>query len=232
MSKKIILKEIDNYGDFTSNLLLAGMSMGGDNSEGVFSLSSRFTPSIHWHNEDPETDPWEWRMRVLDERNDIAYTKLFFKKSGYISKEWYPYFYAVRRGNQTFEQACAEEKLSPFAQQIFSLVRDNGTLPLHIIKLLGNFSKEQKTKFDNAMVELQTKMYITMCGRAHKLSSGGEQYGWQSTVFCTVESFFDTEVFEKAAKLSRDEAYKKIEEQIYSLNSEALPKKVKKFIEG
>ena len=31
---------------------------------------------------DPETDPWEWRIRVLDERDDIAYAKLFYKKSG------------------------------------------------------------------------------------------------------------------------------------------------------
>ena len=41
MSEKIALHEIDNYGDFTSNLLLAGMSMGGDNGEGVFSLRDR-----------------------------------------------------------------------------------------------------------------------------------------------------------------------------------------------
>ncbi len=68
--------------------------------EGVFTLSDAFGESIAWHTEDPETDPWEWRIRVLDEYTDIAYGKLFFRKSGYITKEWYPYFLAVRRGKK------------------------------------------------------------------------------------------------------------------------------------
>ena len=46
-------------------------------------------------------------MRVLDERNDIADTTLFFKKSGFITKEWYPYFLSAERffGGAVFEEA-------------------------------------------------------------------------------------------------------------------------------
>lgn len=97
---------IQNYNDFVTALLSNGFSVGGGNSEGIYALISwswdenpPYDTPVRWHTGDPETDPWEWRIRVLDERNDIAYAKLFFNKSGYITKEWYPYFLAVRRGN-------------------------------------------------------------------------------------------------------------------------------------
>ena len=76
------------YNDFVNSLLDAGFSMGGGNSEGIFSVVSwswneapPYDTPVRWHTGDPETDPWEWRIRVLDERDDIAYAKLFFKKS-------------------------------------------------------------------------------------------------------------------------------------------------------
>ena len=88
------MTRIYNYTDFVEALLKAGFSMGGGNSDGVFALvpwSWEETPPydtpVRWHTGDAETDPWEWRMRVLDERGDIAYGKVFFKKSGFITKE-------------------------------------------------------------------------------------------------------------------------------------------------
>lgn len=50
------------------------------------------TPSydtpVRWHTGDPETDPWEWRIRVLDERDDIplyshSFTVLFGGHAGH-----------------------------------------------------------------------------------------------------------------------------------------------------
>ena len=49
-------------------------------------------------------------MRVLEEREDIAYSKVFFRTSGYITREWYPYFYAVRRKGESFQEAAKEEQ--------------------------------------------------------------------------------------------------------------------------
>ena len=82
------------YDDFIEALLTAGFSMGGGSADGIYAIIDRGwndTPPndtpIRWHTGDPETDPWEWINRVLDERNDIAYGKLFFKKSGYIDRK-------------------------------------------------------------------------------------------------------------------------------------------------
>ncbi len=227
------------YNDFVNSLLDAGFSMGGGNSEGIFSVVSwswneapPYDTPVRWHTGDPETDPWEWRIRVLDERDDIAYAKLFFKKSGYITKEWYPYFLAVRRSGKEFMDEYTDGTMSRFAKRIYDVIIEYETLPLHAIKQIGGFSKEDTSRFDRALVELQMKMYLTICGRQQKLSKKGEEYGWSSTVFCTVEKYFGKDIIEKANRISELEAAEKITEQVFSLNPAADPKKALKFIKG
>lgn len=227
-----MLTTIYNYADFKENLYRAGMSTGGANNEGVFSLCDYYGDTIQWHTEASDTDPWEWRMRVLNEETDIAYGKFFFKKSGYITKEWYSYFYAVRRGDRELETEYQDGNISLFGRRIYQLLTEYKELPLHLIKQYGGFQAEDKAKFDAAMTELQMKFYLTMCGRARKVSKAGEEYGWSSTVFCLTEDFFDKDVIEKARTLKTEDAYEKLYQWIHKLNPEANPKKAGKFIKG
>ena len=171
-------------------------------------------------------------MRVLDERRDIAYGKVFFKKSGFITKQWAPYFLAARRGDENFSQAYEDGTLSHAAKRIYNAVLEYGTLPLHAIKQIASFGAEEKSRFDSALTELQMRMFLTMCGRQQKLSQKGEEYGWYSTVFCTTEQFWGEELFAQAAKISKDEAIQAITEQVLTLNPQAEEKKIKKFIVG
>ena len=229
---------IRNYSDFCVELLKAGFSLAGGNNEGIFGLIEHgwneepVDSPLRWHTEDPDTDPWEWRMRVLNERDDVAYAKVFFRKSGYITKEWYPYFLAARRGDRTFEEEYLDGEISHFAKRIYETFSDNDSLPLEDIKRLMGFSREDKSQFDRALTELQMKLYLTMCGRRVKLSKTGEEYGWPSTVLCTTEHFWGEEVFEQAADISAEEASFKIKEQIMMLNPDAQEKKIIKFIKG
>lgn len=174
---------IKNYNDFIAALLDAGFSGAvGGKDDGVFGLfrygwDAEDESRIHWHTGDQETDPWEWRMRVLDERNDIAYSKVFFRKAGYITKEWYPYFLAARRNGRTFENEYSDGIISNYAKRIYEAVAENGKLPLHDIKRLAGFKREDNSKFDGALTDLQMKLYLTMCGRQQKISLKGEEYG-------------------------------------------------------
>ena len=230
---------IKNYDDFICVLLDAGFSMGGGSDNGIFAAYpyswddvAPYDSPIRWHTGNPETDPWEWRMRILDERKDIAYSKVFFKKSGYITKEWYPYFLAVRRGTRDFDEEYFNGTASQYARRIYEVISRHDSLPLHMIKQLAGFGKEEKAKFEHALVEFQMKMYITMCGRQKKISQMGMEYGWASTVFCTTEKFWDDDVFVKAANIFEQDAIEKITSQIMKLNSQADPKKIVKFIKG
>ena len=232
-------KQIKSYDDFVSAVLEAGFSMGGGNDEGIFSVinwgwqdAAPYETPVRWHTGDPETDPWEWRIRVLDERKDIAYAKVFFKKSGYITREWAPYFLAVRRGSTNFDEEYDAGLVSSNAKRIYETILEYETLPVHAIKQITGFGKEEKSAFDRALVELQMKLYLTMCGRQQKVSQKGEQYGWSSTVFTTTETFWGEAIFDQAAKLDMTQAIEKIRQQILSLNPQAAEKKILKFIKG
>jgi hypothetical protein len=71
-----------------------------------------------------------------------------------------------------------------------------------------------------------------MCGRQQKISRKGEEYGWSSTVFCLIESFWGEDLFEVAAKIEKEKAIQVITEQILKLNPNADMKKIMKFIKG
>jgi len=236
-----------NYNNFCTELLKAGFSMGGGSDDSIFSIinwgwneAAPYETPIAWHTGNPETDPWEWRIRVLNERDDIAYSKVFFKKSGYITKEWYPYFLAARRGNRHFNEEYASGKMSHFAKRIYEVVAEAGRLSLDEIKREAGFSREDKSKFDSALTELQMKLYLTMCGSQQKISLKGEEYGWASTVFCTVENFWagrspNGELLAHAAQLNERNAINAINaitKRVLELNPAAQEKKILKFIRG
>lgn len=224
--------KVNCFEDFCETLQNCGFTMGGANSEGVFTICDLFGDNIMWHTENPDTDPWEWRMRVLNECTEIAYSKLFFKKSGYITKSWYPYFLKIRRKGESLEDAYLNGTISNTAKRIYEIIEEHEVIALHNIKKLGNFSKEDNYRFEKALVELQMNMYITMCGRQQKTNQFGEGYGWNSTVFCTTEKFWGLELFHMADSISEQEAVKKITEQVYKLNPNANERKIKKFIFG
>lgn len=226
---------IHNFEDFCNELSRCGFSMGGGNAKGIFALidydwtnQDDLNTPVKWHCGNPEVDPWEWRMRVLEERTDIAYSKVFFNTSGFITKDWYPYFYAVRRNGESFEEAYARGGISHMAKQIYEIV-SAGEVALHEIKAMGGFGKEDKAKFDKAMVELQMGLFITMTGRRQKQNKYGVEYGWNSTVFTTVEHFWNERGFD-IPELDAVESYEKIHQQILLLNPAAEGRTIRKFI--
>lgn len=234
------MKQIHNYNDFLSELNRCGFCMDSGNSDGIFSIVTwgwqeepPYETKVEWHTGDKMTDPWEWHTMVYDEKPKIAFAKLFFNKSGYITKEWYPYFLVARRQNLTFEEEYFAGKIGQWEKQIYECIAQNGKIAYHNIKAIVGCDAEDKSKFERAVTVLQTKMFITGCGKEQKISTKtNEPYGWPSTVFCTTEEFFDEDVFETASKISRDEAIEKITEQILKINPEADKKKIAKFIKG
>ena len=228
---------IQNYEDFCLELNSCGFSMGGGNAKGVFALidydwtnQDLLDTPVKWHCGDPEVDPWEWRMRVLEERRDIAYSKVFFRTSGFITRDYYPCFYAVRRKGESFEEVYARGGISHTAKRIYEIV-SAGETPLHEIKAVGGFGREDKAQFDKAMVELQMGLFITVTGRQQKKNKHGVEYGWNSTVFATVEDFWKKRGF-AIPELDPKESSERIRRQILRLNPLAEEKTIRKFMEG
>ncbi|MDR0839684.1 MAG: hypothetical protein LBN99_08625 [Oscillospiraceae bacterium] len=231
--------EINSFSDFRDALRYAGFSTGGGNADGVFAIIPflwtelpPYRTRIRWHTGNPDTDPWEWRIRVLDECDDIAYAKMFFGKSGYITREWYPYFLAARRDWRNLADSYSDGRVSRDAKRIFEVISERGALPVREIKRLGGFSREDKSRFDRAVIELQNGLFITMCGHSRQVSGSGEEYGWSEMLYCTTETFWGGELFERAGELTQTEAARAIEERVLSLNPDVDAKKLKRFIFG
>ena len=239
---------VRNFDEFLETLLAAGFSMSGGSDDGIFSIVKTNwnepvadDSPIRWHTGDPETDPWVWRVRVLSERDDIAYAKLFFKKCGFVTKEWYPYFLAARRDCGSFEDVYAGGTISYFAKRIYDVVSENVTLPVHAIKQMAGFTRDDKSGFDRALTELQMGMFLTMCGEQCRSTrkdgalgpmgmEPGESKSWPSMVYCTTEHFFGDDVFDRAVRISKAEAVDAITAQVLMLNPLADGKKIVKFI--
>jgi hypothetical protein len=123
--------------------------------------------------------------------------------------------------------------MSNYAKRIYDVIGEHGELPLQEIKSLGGFGRDEKSKFDSALTELQMWLYLTICGAHRKRNAKGEEYGWNTTMFCTTEKFWDnTDVFASTAKLKEAEAYESIRERVLALNPAAEEKKIHKFAYG
>jgi len=215
------------FDDFVNSLLDAGFSFSSGGHDGVYTAvpvswqEHQSDSPIRWFTGDPETDPWEWRNRVLEERSDISYAKCFLRKGGYITREWYPYFLAVRRQDRSFADIYYEGTISHAAKRIYETIAEHREVPAHDLKRLGGFTRDDKSDFERGLVDLQMQLFITICGRQQKISHAGEPYGWTSSVFCTSEYFWDAAVFEEAGDLDPEEAQESISTQILRLNPEA-----------
>lgn len=230
---------ISCYEEFLKALLEAGFSLASAGKhEAEFSLLKYNwdnTPDgypIVWHTGDMETDPWEWRMRVLNERKDISYGKLFFNKAGFLTKQWAPFFLCARDATRSFVARYEDGMLSHMAKRIYEVVHANGKMALEEIKLEARITKEEKAPFDRALTELQMKMLLSMCGHAQKRNRTGEGYGWFSTVFCQSDVFFGETIMEQARALNKADAIDKIKNQVLKRNHNADEKKTIKFIVG
>jgi hypothetical protein len=228
------------YKDFTAALRKAGFSLAGGSPKGIYSVvpfSWEEQPyigdsPIRWHTEDPETDPWEWRMRVLAEEEDIAYAKLFFRIGGYITKEWYADFLACRRGGMEFEDAWAEGSISFAAKRIWEAVQAGGSPLLPELKALAGFGREENGAFEQALTELQMRMFLTICGQGRRRNKYGEEYGWHCTRFCTPERFWGGDFVAAAGEIDPAEAEARITRRVLELNPEAKKATIRRFIYG
>ena len=220
---------IRSFEDFRAALLRAGFAMGGGNAEGIFSLHPYMDPSLRYHTGDPETDPWIWRIRALEDRT-LASGKVFFHKAGWISREWYPVFLAARRRGKGLEELYADGLVGRLDREIYRTVTAEGLMPLHTLRKMVSWDKP--SQFEAALNRLQAGLFLTMAGETRKLSRDGQPYGWPVSTFCTPEAFFPDDVWGEALRISPGEACSRIREQVLRLNPQADENRIRRFIGG
>ena len=151
--KDLRLKE---YNEFISVVERLGFMTLSNNCIGFPNLEN-MTEEDQWHTELP-FDPWRWRVNIEKDKK-AAYGKLFDKKPGYISLEWYPKFFAARRKRRSFMDMYEDGLMSIYAKQIYELFNEDSILAVHEIKAMAGFTKELNSKYESAMIELSGNLH-------------------------------------------------------------------------
>ena len=219
-------RKIIEYSDFATIVEDVGFMPLSNNRIGFINLDI-LTESKQWHTDLP-SDPWPWRMKIESDHK-AAYAKLFDKKPGFISLEWYPKFLAARRDGRSFSRMYSEGLMSNYAKRIYDLFKEHEILAAHEIKALGGFTKETNAKYESAMSELQMAMFITVNGSKQKISSKGEPYGWPSTAYSTVETWAGEEIMDEANSILAEDAQDEILQRIKEFAPEPPKARLKAF---
>lgn len=173
-------------------------------------------------------DPWVWKDRIAQEKR-AAYAKLFGKKQMFVTWDWYPTLLSYLRNGMTMDEFYDNGLLSSCGKEIYQLLSEQKELATHEIKQYLKLEKE-KTKFENALTELQTKMLITISGSTQKKSKNGEPYGWRVSTFSLVDEWVDEEILAKANSIPFQKAKEDIYMQIRKRNEKITHKQIEKLI--
>lgn len=106
-----------------------------------------------------------WRAKdELPAKQSVYYGKVIKKRPAFISLAYFPYFYAQfgsRQNTDAYLVDFMRGELSSPARKIMDALQENSPLITRDLKLASGMSRpDQRYIFDQAMAELQMKMYI------------------------------------------------------------------------
>lgn len=146
------------------------------------------TPAGYWFVNGVD-GPWEWKGTIA-ERGEVAYGKLFNRKAGFVSKQWYPDLVNYRRDGYDFDARYADGLASRKCKIIIDLLTEQGPMLSYEIKHLGGFGRDGEKGFDTTMTLLQMQTYITVRRFEYKLDKYGKPYGWGVGRYALSEDVF------------------------------------------
>jgi len=141
-----------------------------------------------WWSDDPNHDPWAWRMSIAA-RDDIAYGKFFDRKAGFISMPWFPVFANYRRDGYDFEGLYEDGKMNGRAKKILDTLELNEDA-IGLEMMSGELRKKSAIEkgFDNILIDLQMQSFLLISRFQRKKNKRGIEYGWHLPSFMTPET--------------------------------------------
>lgn len=221
---------LSTYEDFAACVDRQGFMTLSANPEGWPSVGG-MTESAKWFTGDPESDPWQWRVRIVGERR-AAYAKVFRGMPSFISRQWYPFVIAARRGGQTFDELWERGMMREEAKRIYAQFTNRTLLATHEIKRLCGFTGKAKGRYDTAMNALQAGMFITTAGMTRMTTPEGRPYSWPVTEYSRLEDWTWPETMERAEALNAAQAYERIADAMKSQMPGISAAVLRKFILG
>ncbi len=177
------------------------------------------TPADQWHN-GQVNDPWLWRDRFTGE-GVAAYGRFFAKKPLLIAAEWFPLLKNVLEDPYTVQERYEDGTISKAAVDIYEVILDNEGIDVKLLRSeVGMKSKESKSEFDRALIELQSTADIVIAGIAGRLNANGVKSGWNSTCYLLADRWMELHGLARNT-LPTPEAKQKLRERLKERCSES-----------
>lgn len=178
-----------------------------------FSVEDRAI-SGYWWTGIRERDPWEWR-EIITRSGNAIYGKFFNRKTGFVSKEWFPVFANYRRNGYDFDARWEDGLASGRAKKIIDTFGEDEELYSYEIKHKAGFGKEGEKNFEGVITDLQMQSYIvTKDFRRRTRKKDGSEYGWSISVYTTPERLLGYDVVREAYKEDPRVSLKRIFDKI------------------
>jgi hypothetical protein len=159
------------------------------------SLHSETAP-IQWHT-GLDTDPWLWRDRFAGE-GLAAYGRFCAKKPLLVSAELFPLVKNILDDPYTVAERYEDGTISKYTVDVYQAIVNQEGIDVRLLRShTGLGSKESKSEFDRALIELQSTADIVIAGISDRLGANGVKSGWNSTCYMTAEHWMELHGMEK-----------------------------------
>ena len=189
-----------------------------------FSAEERTCP-FDWWCSDVDRDPWEWRQ-IIARSGRVAYGKFFGKKSGFISRVWFPHFANWRRDGYDFDSRWEDELATARQKKIMDQFLAKDELFSFDLKQLAGFGKGGEKNFEGTVTDLQMGGYLLVRDFRQRRNKRGPPSGWPRSVYATPESLWGGDHIASAYSTdparSRDLVFRQVQACFPAATDEAL----------
>lgn len=129
---------------------------------------------------------WKWKGPIVSE-GGCVYGKFFNKKAGFISREWWPYFFTYRRSVSPRPEHDSIEDI------ILNTLREHGSLITRELRAACGFDgPKMRSRFDSYVTRLQMGCHIVTEDFVYPRDRHNREYGWGWSLLTTPEQLLGT----------------------------------------
>ena len=183
--------------------------------------------SRYWFTAVP--GPWEWKGEII--QDGYAYGKIFGKKCGFATLEWYKHLANWRRNGYDFESRT-DAGLVPYQDQdVYNTLTSFGFIQSRGLKAAAGFDKSGGKKgFETIITRLQMQCYVCVADFPYLIDKNGNGYGWGITEYTTPEELFRDRFTKNLYRCKPAESKQKIEAHLHQILPRATDDQIARFI--
>ena len=226
---------IQSQKDLVDSIETLGIVPFFENNIKGFSIEENINPKYYFSD---EPGVWEWKGPVIQETR-CAYGKFFNKKAAFIRKDLYYDYANYRRDGYDFDAATSDGLINYNEQFLYDIISSKHSMLSKTAKAIGGYVKpKEKGKdawiprkgFDTNINKLMMKGYIIIIDFDYEVDKNGEFYGWGIARYSTPEQFYGKGFSKQCYKRSPEASYKRLFNQIKSINPDASNEDIEKFL--